>query len=347
MNGKVERTQTGTTRYNLLPAFHNPVQGDSQTPENMRLGQEDFSAEGAPFSLGQAPGTITGGGAMPVGAMGSAADLQLAPGSGQSGADGFSNSSGLGNALLYEYCFAAETLVRTRRGDVPIWVRSGDGLAVRETPRHLDVLKDENRGLAGRWIDSHELRVGDEVVCRDGVMRVVTQIDRCEVVDHPVYNLTIRDCHTFAVGTHAVLVHNSSWCDDYAAASGRIVPGKLKTIMAANGFDDSRLHGHHIVMRGAGDEASVASRKILKEYDIDVVYEQKDIRSGNIDNLCFAINGYDGLHSLDYRNAVHKKLNDTVIKGVARGDSKAAITKQLKKDLQTMRHTIEQGKRFW
>lgn len=85
----------------------------------------------------------------------------------------------------------------------------------------------------------------------------------------------------------------------------------------------------------------------MKEYDIDVVYEQKDIRSGNIDNLCFAINGYDGLHSQAYRNAVHKKLNDTVTKGVARGDSKAAITKQLKKDLQTMRHTIEQGKRFW
>src|SRR5262249_46548041 len=91
----------------------------------------------------------------------------------------------------------------------PFWVIRGENLADRSPPEHIDANEDRGGALAGRWVNSHDLRVGDVVFLRTHrpvtVRRVGQHNDQ-----RPVCNLTIRGLHTFAVGEMQVLVHNTS-----------------------------------------------------------------------------------------------------------------------------------------
>jgi hypothetical protein len=49
----------------------------------------------------------------------------------------------------------------------PFWVIQGDGLANRPTPRHVGPDEDQGGSLAGRWVNSHDLREGDVVFLKD------------------------------------------------------------------------------------------------------------------------------------------------------------------------------------
>ncbi|MCA9205598.1 MAG: hypothetical protein KDA59_21240 [Planctomycetales bacterium] len=80
-------------------------------------------------------------------------------------------------------------------------------------PSHLDVRRDEARGLPGRWLNSQDLRPGDLLTTREGLRVTVVNVVLADAVAQPVCNLTVERYHTFAVGESAVLVHNESWCE--------------------------------------------------------------------------------------------------------------------------------------
>jgi hypothetical protein len=91
----------------------------------------------------------------------------------------------------------------------PFWVIQGDDLASRPTPRHVGPDEDQGGSLAGRWVNSHDLREGDVILLRDrGPVTVRRVIQRHERT--PVCNLTVEELHTFAVGEMQALVHNTS-----------------------------------------------------------------------------------------------------------------------------------------
>ena len=93
----------------------------------------------------------------------------------------------------------------------PFWVLSGADLA--ERPR-LEHLPDEPREatVPGRWEDAGDLRVGDEVVLRDGRAVFVTGL-RIAQLDGRVHNFEVDDLHCYAVGRAGILVHNNNGPD--------------------------------------------------------------------------------------------------------------------------------------
>jgi RHS repeat-associated protein len=103
-------------------------------------------------------------------------------------------------------CAAGETVEATYRH--PFWVVRGEELAGR--PR-LEHLPDAPAGCAtpGRWVDAADLRVGDELLLRDG--RVVA-VEGLEVVPFAglVYNFEVENLHCYAVGREGALVHNNN-----------------------------------------------------------------------------------------------------------------------------------------
>jgi RHS repeat-associated protein len=104
----------------------------------------------------------------------------------------------------------------------PFWVIEGQDLESRESLRNVDISEDRGGSLAGRWVNSHDLREGDVVFLRAGGRAMVRRIwQRHERT--PVSNLTVRGLHTFAVGENQVLVHNTS---------GTGISGELAKIFA-------------------------------------------------------------------------------------------------------------------
>lgn len=97
----------------------------------------------------------------------------------------------------------------------PFWVVQGFDLEERDTPRELAEDEDQGLALAGRWVNSHELRAGDVIIGRDGRELRVRRVEQEYVEAFPVSNLTIEEHHTFAVGNDGVLVHNTSICGDW------------------------------------------------------------------------------------------------------------------------------------
>ena len=102
----------------------------------------------------------------------------------------------------------------------PFWVVKGTNLCDRSVPEKLSPGEDEGQALSGRWVNSQELEVGDLLFGEDGQYHCVEQIDHREVAAVPVSNLTVRNHHTFAVGSEPVLVHNYGWCDYLSKTKG-------------------------------------------------------------------------------------------------------------------------------
>ncbi len=101
---------------------------------------------------------------------------------------------------------AGETIDSTSRH--PYFVVRGQDLEDRPTLEHLARVPD-GATTPGRWVDAADLRVGDELLLRDG---------RIEPIEHSwvypffdkVYNFEVDDLHCYAVGCSGILVHNNS-----------------------------------------------------------------------------------------------------------------------------------------
>jgi hypothetical protein len=229
----------------------------------------------------------------------------------------------------------------------PFWVERGRDLAARVCPGHVDLGADENKSLGGRWVNSQHVIVGDVLVCRDGARRSVESVERWQVQDRSVCNLTIRGQHSFAVGEFAVLVHNTAWCQILESA-GRARPRALQRTAERNGW---RLHGHHIVQRTVPSQyteeiARIAteqamlrtpgltrsqqaawyigkSHEILNRNNIPVLIREQTARAfaeggAPLHNLAWAVNG-NGTHTLETIRDVYQRLNE------ARGSREGVI----------------------
>jgi hypothetical protein len=92
----------------------------------------------------------------------------------------------------------------------PFWVLDGPDLDQRSTPRELADDEDQGQSLPGRWVNSHELRIGDAILGQDGERRLVLRLEQWYDPHFEVCNLTVARQHTFAVGRDRILVHNTS-----------------------------------------------------------------------------------------------------------------------------------------
>ncbi len=91
---------------------------------------------------------------------------------------------------------------------------------------------------AGAWAEAHTLRIGDRVLATDGQWLGVEGV--CDAVGHEVvYNLEVRDAHTFFVGAEdwgfAVWVHNLTpeQCAQLLAFQNKELAGPLTAADAA------------------------------------------------------------------------------------------------------------------
>lgn len=93
------------------------------------------------------------------------------------------------------------------------------------------------------------------------------------------------------------------------------------------------------------------SQDILKKYEIKLlgtIDELEKAGSDELHNMAYAINGYKGIHSLPYTQAVAKKLEEAVKAGTKNGKADFGLIQQKIKDLLTnMKKTLERGDKFW
>ena len=112
--------------------------------------------------------------------------------------------------ILIIMTVAGETIESTYRH--PYWVVRGADLASRPWLEHLEAIPKEAT-TPGRWVDSCDLRPGDEVLLRDGRIMPLQWVEhrRFEGV---VYNMQVEELHCYSVGRNSVLVHNSNSKDN-------------------------------------------------------------------------------------------------------------------------------------
>ncbi|WP_236622194.1 RHS repeat-associated core domain-containing protein [Novipirellula maiorica] len=92
----------------------------------------------------------------------------------------------------------------------PFWVVAGEDLASRPVPRELCKGEDEGLGTVGRWVNSHDLRVGDQVMSPSGEISTIEIVEVNDVENFSVCNLTVEKTHVYTVGNSQVVVHNTS-----------------------------------------------------------------------------------------------------------------------------------------
>ncbi len=75
----------------------------------------------------------------------------------------------------------------------------------------------EGATTPGRWVDAMDLRVGDELLLRDGRIERIEEVQFYTSFD-TVYNFEVDDLQCYAVGWTGVLVHNSNGGDPTPAS---------------------------------------------------------------------------------------------------------------------------------
>ena len=109
-----------------------------------------------------------------------------------------------GNAI--SVTVAGERIDSTSRH--PYFVVRGDELEGRPRLEHLARVPEEAT-TPGRWVDATDLRVGDELLLRDGRIEKIDHVRLYAFFD-TVYNFEVEDLHCYAVGWSGILVHNNN-----------------------------------------------------------------------------------------------------------------------------------------
>ncbi len=189
----------------------------------------------------------------------------------------------------------------------PFWIVKGNELEQRRVPVDLTAGEDERKSLIGRWVMSQDVQAGDLMFGFDSDYHKVERISQRFESSVEVSNLTVRDHHTFAVGEQPLLVHNTVWCDLLRSMKG---PKEALTgLVAASKQTGVAIHAHHIVPKtvwthNSGGPFIREAQAILKKYDIDVLYSDK--------NLTWALN-WD--HSIEYAEAIATTLTNAAERG--------------------------------
>ena len=135
-------------------------------------------------------------------------------------------------------------------------------------PRGFAEDEDANRTLpVGRWVNSHELRVGDVVIGLSGEQLRINSIAQRWEESFPVSNLEIGEFHNYAVGLDGVLVHNHTICERGEALlkqgfdSGEYTVADLRKMV--EGFEN----GDEVLKRIAPSEADNTKPAWLQRLD--------------------------------------------------------------------------------
>jgi hypothetical protein len=256
----------------------------------------------------------------------------------------------------------------------PFWVVEGERLPERPQPGHLAAGEDEGGALAGRWVNSHDVEVGDRLYGGDGRCYAVEDVEQREGSQVAVCNLTVRGQHTFGVGALGVLVHNDSWCDilaKYITKPPNLVKMAKQLSKVLKNAKGKPLkvvvHAHHIVMKGIPSYFTRAegafvtkARAILKDAKIPIFYTMKELRASggkNLHNLTWALNNHGtyGIHSPAYAKAVLDRLEKAVAsaakeaakKNMSKAEAFALKQAKVKKALKDMAKILMDGDKFW
>ncbi len=103
----------------------------------------------------------------------------------------------------------------------PFWVVRGESLDDRPQMDHLEPLP-EGATTSGRWVDAGDLRIGDELLLRDGRIIGVQALRTCPY-HADIYNFEVEELHCYTVGWSGVLVHNNTGAEG-ANAGGGVAP---------------------------------------------------------------------------------------------------------------------------
>jgi hypothetical protein len=128
----------------------------------------------------------------------------------------------------------------------PFWVITGEDLAGRPIRGHLPRVP-EGATTSGRWVDAADVRVGDELLLRDGRI-VPVQVVRCQPYHDKVYNVHVEDLQCYAVGQYSVLVHNTNGIEALGEGCTATPPGL------------SQLQAEHQAIQDALTTATEAGR---------------------------------------------------------------------------------------
>lgn len=150
----------------------------------------------------------------------------------------------------------------------PFWVVEGEDLDARSKPDHLASASEEYPSIPGRWVDAHDLRVGDVLFLRGGRRAAIEAIASRQVATK-VYNFRVDGLHNYAVGAGGVLVHNGCKV------------GKAAVTQEAKGGVYVLKDGNTIVRTGrtknlAAREAQLARHPVLGDYKFKAVYHTDD-----------------------------------------------------------------------
>ena len=244
----------------------------------------------------------------------------------------------------------------------PFWVAMGEGLNSRAAPDDFGINEDVGRAALGRWVNAHDVAVGDRLLDRHGRPVEVSERVVSEAVDRPVANLTVEERPSYAAGLAEVLAHNGSgWCDLYKKHLDGPPPDvdalrrldNLTTIAANLSTETKtyRVHGHHIVMKGKWfadrhliQPSTRQAQALLQKYDIPMLGTKQELRdASDLSNMANAINGVDGIHSKRYQDAVRHRL----VAAEKRGADFATRKAQIKSELQKIRIELEENVPFW
>jgi hypothetical protein len=130
----------------------------------------------------------------------------------------------------------------------PFWVIEGQDLDARSALRDVHINEDRGLSLPGRWVNSHDLREGDVILLRNYGRTTIRRVWQHHE-QTMVCNLTIQDLHTFAVGEHQVLVHNTSGSMNPLSPKpgGTTPPGEMAALlyelsqMSKSGFTPTEI----------------------------------------------------------------------------------------------------------
>jgi hypothetical protein len=189
----------------------------------------------------------------------------------------------------------------------------------------------------------------------DGGQVAIDWIDVRLEESRTVCNLTVDNSHNFFVSSAFVLAHNADikWCTEYANFLGHAVkPGALLRKVEALDLPESLIHAHHIVMnKGLGALGNVYTRRsqrLLEKYNIETLKSSASLKraqaTGDFDNMCYALNKVDGIHSKEYARYISESLAKVEANALKNGDDAGqAIRNQLGK----WKTQFERGNAFW